>query len=97
LIALNRITTDTGIYTALVGAVIVMGVLYLSQVSPTGLRLRGSREDELAARSLGIGVVGERLAAFVASAAIVGISGALYAHFLGSITADLFYFQITFI
>jgi branched-subunit amino acid ABC-type transport system permease component len=97
LTAINQIPTDTGIYTALVWALIVMAVVYLVQESPLGLRLRGSREDELAARSVGIGVVGERLAAFVASAAIVGIAGALYAHFLGSITADLFYFQITFL
>jgi branched-chain amino acid transport system permease protein len=97
LTAINQIPTDTGIYTALVWALIAMTVVFLFQQSRTCLRLRGSREDELAARSLGIGVLGERLIAFVISAAIVGVSGALYAHFLGSIIPSLFYFQLTFL
>jgi branched-chain amino acid transport system permease protein len=97
LTAINQIPTDTGIYTALVWALIVMAVVFLFQESRIGLRLQGSREDEPAARSLGIGVVGERLIAFIVSAGIVGISGALYAHFLGSIIPSLFYFQITFL
>jgi branched-chain amino acid transport system permease protein len=92
-----HIPTDTGLYTALGWALLAMTAVYAFQRSRTGLRLRASREDELAATSVGINVTRERLAAFVASAAIVGVSGALYAHYLGAISSTLFYFQITFL
>ena len=97
LTALNGIPTDTGLFTALVWALIAMAFAYLYQGSRLGLRLRASREDELAAKALGISVIRERTLAFVLSAFFVGVSGSLYAHFLGSITPTLFYLQITFL
>jgi branched-chain amino acid transport system permease protein len=62
-----------------------------------GLRLRSSREDEVAARSLGIGVIRERTVAFVLSGFIVGIGGALFVQVIGTATPDQFYLSITFL
>jgi branched-chain amino acid transport system permease protein len=72
-------------------------VAYAFKVSRYGLMLRASREDEVAARASAINIVRVRLAAFVLSAAIVGIGGGLWAHFLGVLTADTFYLSLSFI
>jgi branched-chain amino acid transport system permease protein len=42
-------------------------------------------------------VVRVRLIAFVCSAFLVGMGGALYAHFLGVLTTDAFYLVLTFV
>jgi branched-chain amino acid transport system permease protein len=59
--------------------------------------LRASREDAVAARASAVNILRVRLAAFVLSAAIVGVGGALWAHFLGVLTADSFYLSLCFI
>ena len=82
---------------ALALALLAMVAAYAFQLTGAALRLRASREDEVAARSVGIGVTRERTIAFVLSAAIVAVSGSMYAHLQGSITPDAFYFDITFL
>lgn len=62
-----------------------------------GLRLRASREDEVAVRSLGVGVVGQRTMAFLLSAFIMGVAGALYAQQVGSFQPSSLYLDITFL
>ncbi len=47
-----------------------------------GLALRATRDEAVAASASGIDMVRERLVAFVVSAFIIGLAGALYAHFL---------------
>jgi branched-chain amino acid transport system permease protein len=89
--SLSSIRRDTGVYSALVWALILMAVVFVYQQSRFGLRLRGAREDGQAARSLGISVLRERTVAFVLSAAVVGVSGGLYAGFLGTITPGVFF------
>ncbi|HZT15718.1 MAG TPA: branched-chain amino acid ABC transporter permease [Gaiellaceae bacterium] len=73
-----------------------MVVVFAFQESRWGLRLRASREDEVAARACGIGVYKERRAAWILSAFIMGIGGALYGQFLGTFDADAFYLDISF-
>jgi branched-chain amino acid transport system permease protein len=51
----------------------------------------------VAAKSSAVGIVKVRLIAFVVSAMIVGMAGALYGHFLGILTADSFYLSLTFV
>jgi branched-chain amino acid transport system permease protein len=70
---------------------------YMFQVSGVGLLLRASRDDEVAARSSGTNILKVRVIAFVASAAILGVAGGLYGHFLGILTTDTFYLSLTFI
>jgi branched-chain amino acid transport system permease protein len=87
----SAVRRETDIFSALIWALIVLAIVYLYQQSRFGLRLRGTREDPAAARSLGISVLRERTIAFVISGAIVGISGALLAGFLGTITPGVFF------
>ncbi len=82
---------------ALALALLAMAATYAFQLTGAALRLRASREDDVVARSLGIGITRERTIAFVLSAAIVAVSGSMYAHLQGSITPDAFYFDITFL
>ena len=73
---------------------IVAGFVF--QSTGLGLRLRGSREDDVAARSLGVGVHRERRVAWVVQAFIMGVGGGLYAQYLGSFNASFFYLGLTF-
>jgi branched-chain amino acid transport system permease protein len=69
----------------------------LYQASAAGFRLRGSREDSIAAQASGVDVRRERLLAFVISAFFVGVAGAVYAHFLQVVVASEFYLNLTFV
>jgi branched-chain amino acid transport system permease protein len=65
--------------------------------SPWGLLLQASREDELAAQTMGVNVRLLRLIAFVVSAIGAGAAGVLLALLLGAITPNDFYLSLTFI
>jgi branched-chain amino acid transport system permease protein len=58
--------------------------------------LRACREDEIAAHAAGINVFVQRLIAFVLSAFLLGVSGALYGSLLGTISVDTFFLDMTF-
>jgi branched-chain amino acid transport system permease protein len=87
--------TDSWVFFAFVAFAILCALLF--QESRFGLMLRASRDDEVAAKSAAVNVVSVRLIAFVLSAFLVGLGGGLYAHFLGVITVDVFYLNLTFI
>ncbi len=91
------VPTTTTAPKLLVWAVIFMAIVYAFQESRWGLRLRASREDEVAARAYGIGVFYERRIAWVLSAFIMGVGGALYGQFLGTFDADAFFLDISFL
>jgi branched-chain amino acid transport system permease protein len=82
------------VVTFAIAAIVLVAVF---QSSAMGLRLRSSREDEVAARSLGISVIRERTAAFVLSAFLVAIGGGLFVQVIGTATPDQFYLSITFL
>jgi branched-chain amino acid transport system permease protein len=77
--------------------VVAMTAAYTYQRSRFGLELRAAREDEVAARALGIDIYRQRLIAFTISAFFVGIGGVLYGHFLGVISIDVFFLDTTFL
>ena len=91
------VPTVVGPWIALAFAAAAILLTWLFQVSGIGLQLRASRDDEVAARSSGVRVVRVRLVAFVASAALVGVGGGLYGHFLGILTTDTFYLSLSFV
>ena len=91
------IPTATTIWGALGWALVAMAVAWLFQQSRVGLRLRASREDEAAARAIGISVARERTFALVLSAFFAGVAGALYGMFIGSFNPDAFFLNITFL
>jgi branched-chain amino acid transport system permease protein len=74
-----------------------MVAAFVFQRSRYGLMLKASRDDEVAAKASAVDIVKVRLIAFVASAFLVGMGGALYGHFLGVLTVDIFYMGLTFI
>jgi branched-chain amino acid transport system permease protein len=91
------IPTVVGPWIAFAFAAAAILLAYWFKTSRYGLMLRASREDEVAAKASAIDIFRVRLAAFVLSAAIVGVGGALWAHFLGVLTADSFYLSLSFI
>jgi branched-chain amino acid transport system permease protein len=92
---LVEVPTTTG----LAGAALLAGVAALAalafKLSPSGYRLQASREDEVAARALGVRATRERLLAFALSAALCGAGGALAVHESGVLTPQTFYFGAT--
>ena len=87
----------TSVWVGLLFAALTILAAAAFQASPVGLRLRASRDEEIAARAVGVGVFGQRWVAFVVSAFFTGIGGALYVQSVGAITADALYFQYTFL
>jgi branched-chain amino acid transport system permease protein len=94
---LTGVPTETTVGRALIWALLAVVVAFIFQSSRTGLRLQASREDEVAARSIGTGVHTERRIAFVVSAFLTGVAGGLYAQFIGSFNAPAFYLTVTFL
>jgi len=64
--------------------------------SRSGLALRATREDEVAAAASGIDKYRHRLAAFTLSAFFCGAGGALSGHVIGVVNPDAFYLSLTF-
>jgi branched-chain amino acid transport system permease protein len=93
---LSGLPITTNKNTALIWALIAIVVAFAFQSTGLGLRLRGSREDDVAARSLGVGIRLERRVAWVIHAFIMGVGGALYGQYLGSFNASFFYLALTF-
>ncbi|MGJ8628941.1 MAG: branched-chain amino acid ABC transporter ATP-binding protein/permease [Sulfitobacter sp.] len=91
------IPTHTTLWVAAVGVVLALIVARLYRDSVSGLRLRAGRENAIAASAVGIRIRRERLVSFVISAALMALSGALIAHFLGAISPKKFYFTDTFL
>jgi branched-chain amino acid transport system permease protein len=75
------------------GAAIILALAY--KWSASGYRLQATREDEVAARSIGIGVMKERLIAFGISGVLCGVGGALAVHQSGVLSPVTFYFGAT--
>ena len=93
---LSGIPVTTSKDAALLWALMAIAVGFAFQSSGLGLRLRGSREDDVAARSLGIGVRTERRVAWIVHGFIMGVGGGLYGQYLGSFNASFFYLALTF-
>jgi branched-chain amino acid transport system permease protein len=60
---------------------LIVAVTYWLNRSKIGLGMKAVREDEAAARSIGINVLLHRLAAFVLSAGLAGLVGATFAFY----------------
>jgi branched-chain amino acid transport system permease protein len=82
---------------ALLGAALSIVAAYAFQRSRIGLMLRATREDPIAASASSVDVLHVRLWAWLLSALIVGAGGYLYANFLGVITIETFYIDLTFL
>ncbi|HKO38649.1 MAG TPA: branched-chain amino acid ABC transporter ATP-binding protein/permease [Solirubrobacterales bacterium] len=83
-------TTDIASAGLWAGVAVVAAVVF--KWSASGYRLQATREDEVAARSIGIGLMRERLLAFTISGVLCGIGGALAVHESGTLSPTTFYF-----
>jgi branched-chain amino acid transport system permease protein len=89
------VPVTTTFLSVLIWALIFIGVAFAFQQSKFGLRLRASRENERAAKSVGVRVPRERAIAWILSGFVVGVAGAQYAHYSTSVTfgPDDFFFN----
>lgn len=78
-------------------AVVALVVALAFRESRSGVLLRASRDDEVAAASLGAHVPGLRWRAFVLAALLAGIGGGLWGHFITSFSPKAFYLKETFV
>ncbi|WP_415183241.1 branched-chain amino acid ABC transporter permease [Phaeovulum sp.] len=78
-------------------AVVAILVAAAYSASASGLALRATREDEVAASASGIGRYRHRLLAYTISAFFTGVGGALMGHYIGVINPDGFYLNLTFL
>lgn len=75
------------VYLAIVAAVLLVVLALLERMieSPWGRVLRAVRDEESSARMIGKNAAAFKLEAFVAGAVVMGVGGALYAHYMVSI------------
>jgi branched-chain amino acid transport system permease protein len=92
---LTEIPTTSGVAAAAIAAGLGVLVALAYKYSAGGYRLQASRDDEVAARAIGVRVVRERLLAFVVSGAMCGVGGALAVQQSGVLTPSTFYFSVT--
>jgi branched-chain amino acid transport system permease protein len=85
-------------YLAVVAGLVAAVYVALERLvrSPWGRVLRGLREDEAAAAALGKSPSAFRLQAFVIGAMVMGLAGAVYAHFVGFVAPEDFLPILTF-
>jgi len=88
------VPTTTTFLSVLCWALIFIALAFAFQQSRFGLRLRASRENERAAKSVGVKVPIERAIAWTLSGFVVGVAGALYGHYFGgTFGPDDFFFN----
>jgi branched-chain amino acid transport system permease protein len=80
---------------AIAAAAVVIARLFRD--SPTGLQLRASSQDQLAAAAMGVDVRRSRLKAWVLSGAVSSIGGACLAFHVGTLHPNEFYFNAVFL
>lgn len=76
-------------------AVLFFFAMYAIERSDVGAIFQALNEDEMFCRSIGSNAHSWRVAAFVMSAFMAGIAGALYAFYIGFISPDSFGFEAT--
>jgi len=64
--------------------------------SSTGRAIMSVREDEIAAKAMGIDIAGAKLMSFVIGSLFAGMGGAIYAHFMGFLSPGSFDFLVSF-
>lgn len=82
---------------AVAGAVVSIFLARLFRDSRWGVQLRASSEDIAAASAVGVRIRKLRFAAWMLSAFLMSLAGALFALFVGTISPKSFYFDLTFL
>jgi branched-chain amino acid transport system permease protein len=93
--AFRGVPRSTTLWIAVGAAAVAIVAARLYRDSVPGAQLRASREDELAARSIGVDLTRRRLGAWVLSAVLATLAGVLLGHSLGTFSPSKFYFDDT--
>jgi branched-chain amino acid transport system permease protein len=89
MIGIDKMTTWFWAFAFMVLVIIIMRNLIHSGV---GRSIKAVREDETAARAMGINVPNVKLLAFVIGSLFAGLGGAVYAHYIGFLSPQSFSF-----
>jgi branched-chain amino acid transport system permease protein len=93
MLGIPKLTTWFWTFAFLLAIIVVMRNLIHSS---TGRTILSVREDETAAKVMGIDVANNKLMAFVIGSFFAGIGGGVYAHFIGFLSPGTFDFLIGF-
>ena len=93
MIGIPKLTTWFWAFVFLLLIIIVMRNLIYSS---TGRAIVSVREDETAAKAMGIDIANYKLLAFVIGSFFAGIGGAIYAHYIGFLSPGTFSFLLGF-
>ncbi len=93
MIGIPKLTTWFWAFSFMLLIIIVMRNILKSS---TGRSIVSVREDETAARSMGINVAGTKLMSFVIGSLFAGLGGAVYAHYIGFLSPKAFDFLVGF-
>ncbi|MCC6224665.1 MAG: ATP-binding cassette domain-containing protein [Thermoleophilia bacterium] len=88
----NSLEDRTWIYVILLAAILIAR---LFRETETGRLAQAAREDDLAARALGVNPSYPQLAALLLSVVVIAVGASLRAHVLGSMTPEFFFFSYT--
>ena len=90
------LTSDLAFYYFCLAILVVVVYLMFRLVeSGFGRALRALKDDEVAAAAMGIDIARSKISAFVISAAIAGLAGALYAHYIRFLNPESFSLDIS--
>jgi len=93
MIGIPKLTTWFWAFAFLLLVIVIMRNVVRSS---TGRSIMSVREDETAAKAMGIDIAGTKLLAFVIGSFFAGIGGAVYAHFIGFLSPGTFNFLVGF-
>lgn len=93
MIGIPKLTTWFWAFAFMVLVIIVMRNFIHSS---TGRTVMSVREDETAARAMGIDIAGTKLLSFVVGSLFAGVAGGVYAHYIGFLSPGTFDFLVGF-
>jgi branched-chain amino acid transport system permease protein len=89
MIGIPRITSWAVAFFFLLAVIVIIRNLLRSS---TGRTVLSVREDEVAAKAMGVDVAGTKLLAFVVGSLFAGLAGGVYAHYIGFLSPGTFGF-----
>jgi branched-chain amino acid transport system permease protein len=93
MIGIPKMTTWAWAFFFMMAVIVIMRNLIRSS---TGRAIMSVREDETAAKAMGIDVAGNKIMAFVVGSFFAGIGGGVYAHYIGFLSPGTFSFLAGF-
>src|SRR5574340_1680354 len=93
MVGIPKLTTWFWAFLFLILVIIIMRNIIRSS---TGRAIISVREDETAAKAMGIDIAGSKLMAFVVGSLFAGLGGGIYAHFMGFLSPGTFDFLVSF-